>query len=84
MEYMCFNQEGGFFTQNVGYVKLGDMFMNFGSSVSSTESEINMRLVKAWTAIDRVSIIWKFDLSDQKWDFFQAAVVSIILYGCTA
>ena len=43
-----------------------------------------MRLAKAWTAIDRLSIIWKSDLTDKmKHSFFQAAVVSILLYGCT-
>ena len=35
-------------------------------------------------AIDRLSIIWKSDLTDKmKRSFFQAAVVSILLYGCT-
>ena len=43
-----------------------------------------MRLTKAWTAIDKLSIIWKSDLTDKmKRIFFQAAVVSILLYGCT-
>ena len=54
------------------------------SSVSSTEKDIDTRLTKAWTAIDRLSIIWKSDLTDKiKRSFFQAAVVSIRLYGCT-
>ena len=44
-----------------------------------------MRLTKAWTAIDKLSVIWKSDLTDKmKRSFFQAAVVSILLYGCTA
>ena len=39
---------------------------------------------KAWTAINRISVIWKSDLTDKiKCSFFQAAVVSILLYGCT-
>ena len=39
---------------------------------------------KAWTAIDRLSIIWKSDLTNKmKRSFFQVAVVSILLYGCT-
>ena len=43
-----------------------------------------MRLTKAWTAIDRLSIIWKSDLTDKrKRSFFQAVVVLILLYGCT-
>ena len=38
---------------------------------------------KALTAIDRLSVIWKSDLSDKiKHNFFQAAVMSIQLYGC--
>ena len=44
-----------------------------------------MRLTKAWTAIDSLSIIWKSDLADKmKRSFYQAAVVSILLYRCTS
>ena len=65
-------------------LKLVDKFTNPGSSVSSTEKDIDMRLTKAWTAIDRLSAIWMSDLTDKmKRNFFQAAVVSILLYGCT-
>ena len=61
-----------------------DKFTYLGSSVSSTEKDIDTRLTKAWTAIDRLSIIWKSDLTDKmKRSFFQAAAVSILLYGCT-
>ena len=43
-----------------------------------------MRLTKAWTAIDKLLIIWKSDLTDKiKRSFCQAAVVLILLYGCT-
>ena len=59
-------------------------FTNLGSSVSSTKKDIDTRLTKAWTAIDRISTIWKWDLTDKmKRCFFRAAVVSILLYGCT-
>ena len=35
-------------------------------------------------SVDRLSIIWKSNLTDKmKRSFFQAAVVSILLYGCT-
>ena len=38
----------------------------------------------AWTVTDRLSVIWTSDLTDKmKRSFFQAAVVSILLYGCT-
>ena len=40
--------------------------------------------MKAWTTINRLSIIWKSDLTNKlKRIFFQAAVASILLYGCT-
>ena len=61
-----------------------DKFTYLGSSVSSIEKDIDTRLTKAWTAIDRLSIIWKSDLTDKmKCNFFQAAVISILLYRCT-
>ena len=65
-------------------LKLVDKFTYLGSSVESTEKDIETRLTKAWTAINRLSIIWKSDLTDKmKRSFFQAAVTSILLYSCT-
>ena len=41
-------------------------------------------VVFSFSAIDRLSIIWTSDLTDKmKRSFFQAAVVSILLNGCT-
>ena len=83
-EFMRFNQKGDISTLDGTSLKLVDRFTYQGSSVSSTEKDIDTRLTKAWTAIDRLSIIWKSDLTDKmKRSFFQAAVVSILLYGCT-
>ena len=83
-EYICFNQTGDISTLDGSSLKLIDKFTYLGSSVSSTERDIDTRLTKAWTAIDKLSIIWKSDLTDKmKHSFFQAAVVSILLYGCT-
>ena len=84
MEYMCFNQTGDISTLNGSSLKLVDKFPYLGSCVSSTETDIDMRLTKAWTAINRLLVIWKSDLTDKmKRSFFQAAIVSILLYGCT-
>ena len=83
-EYMCYNQTGNIATLDGASLKLVDKFTYLGSSVSSTEKDIDTWLMKAWTAIDRLSIIWKSDLTDKmKHSFFQAAVVSILLYRCT-
>ena len=81
---MCCNQTGDITTLDRTPLKLVDKFTYQGSSVSSTEKDIDTWLTKAWTAIDRLSIIWKSDLTDKmKRSFFQAAVVSILLYDCT-
>ena len=81
---MCFTQTGDISTLNGSSLKLVGKFIYIGSSVSSTETDINMRLAKAWTAVNRLSVIWKSDLTDKrKRSFFQAAIVSILLHGCT-
>ena len=83
-EYMCFNQRGNISTLKGGPLKQVDKSTYLGSSISSTEKDINTRLAKAWT-IHRLSIIWKSDLTDKiKCSFLQATVVSMLLYGCTS
>ena len=83
-EYMCYNQTGDISTLDGSSLKLVDKFTYLGSSISSTEKDIDTRLRKAWTDFDRLSIIWKSDLTDKmKCSFIQAVVVSILLYGCT-
>ena len=83
-EYMCFNKTGDISTLGGSSLKLVDKFTYLGSSVSSTEKDIDTWLTTAWTAIDRLSVIWKSNLTDKmKRSFFQAAVVSILLYECT-
>ena len=83
-EYMCYNQTGDISTLKGTPLKLVDKFTYLGSSIESTEKDIETKLTKAWTAINRLSIIWKSDLTDKmKRSFFQAAVTSILLHGCT-
>ena len=63
-EYMSFNQRGNISTLKSGPLKLVDKFTYIGSSVSSTDA-------KPWTAINRLSVIWKSDLTDKiKCSFF--------------
>ena len=69
---------------NGRFLKRADKFPYIGSRVSSTETNINIRLAKARTAIDRLSVLWKSNLIDKlKRSFFLAAEVSLLLYGCT-
>ena len=45
--------------------KFVDQFIYRGNHISSTESNINIHIGKAWIAIDRLSIIWKSYPSDK-------------------
>ena len=63
--YMCYNQTGDISTLNGTSLKLVDKFTYVGSSVSSTEKNIDTRLTKRWAAIDSLSIIWESDLTDK-------------------
>ena len=70
-EYICFNQWGDISTLKGKPLKRVEKFTYLGSSVSSTNNEINMWLTKAWTAIDKLSVIRKSDLTDNiKSSFF--------------
>ena len=64
-KFMCLNERGDISTLNGRSLKLVDEFTYLGSSVSSTENDINTRQAKAWTAIDRLSVLWKSDLPDK-------------------
>ena len=64
-EYMCFYQRGDISTLKSEPLKLVDKIIYQGSSVSSTEKDINTRLAKAWTIIGRLSVICKVDLTDE-------------------
>ena len=80
---MCFNPAGDISTLDWTSLKLVDKFPYLGSSVSSTEKDIDTQPTKAWTDINKLSIILKSELTDKmKRSFFQAAFVSILLYGC--
>ena len=81
---MCYNQTGDITTLDGTTLKLVDKFTYLRSNISSTEKDIDMQLMKAWTAINWLSIVWKSDLTDKmKRSFFQAVILSILLYGCT-
>ena len=55
-EYMCYNQTGDISTLDGTSLKLVDKFTFLGSSVTSTETDIDTRLTKPWTAIDHMEI----------------------------
>ena len=69
-EYMCYNQTSDISTLDRTPLKLVDKFTYLGSSVLS-KKDIDTRLTKAWTAIEKLSVLWKSDLTDKmKRSFF--------------
>ena len=81
---MYFKQEGAVSTLSGRLLKFVDQFPYIGKNISSTESGVNIRLAKAWIATERPLTKWKSNLSNKiKQNFFQAVVVSVLLYGCT-
>ena len=63
------------------HLKLIDYSTYLGSIISSTGSNVNICIGKAWTVTYKLSTIWKFKLSDKIMEFFQAVVVSFLLHG---
>ena len=62
---MCFNQAGHISTLEGTSLKIVANFTYRGRSASSTEIDIDTRLTNTWTAIDKLSVIWKSDLTDK-------------------
>ena len=74
---MCFKQEGAITTLSGKTLKLVDKFIYLSNNISSTE------MMSTCSTIFRLLMIWKSDLTDKiKWDFFQAAAASLLLFGC--
>ena len=68
------NQRGDISTLSGGALNLVGKFTYLGSSISSTENDINSWLAKAWATINMLSFIWKSDLSDKiKHNFFPSS-----------
>ena len=60
-------------------LKLLDQFIYFGSNISSTENDVNIRKGKTWITVE-----WISGLSENiKWEFFHAEAMSVLIYGCT-
>ena len=54
-EFMCFNENGTISSLNDKLLKLEGQFTYLRSNISSTESNVNIRICKAWTVLDRLS-----------------------------
>ena len=69
-------------TQNVENIKNTQDFKYLGSFIASTEHDINVRIGKAWAALNQMNNIWNSKLSKNlKRNFFRATLESVFVYG---
>ena len=83
-EYMAYNQNSTDMikTQNEENIKKTQDFKYLGSFIASTEHDINVRIGKAWAALNQMNNIWNSKLSKNlKRNFFRATVESVFVYG---
>ena len=85
-EFMAFNQAhtGSIKSKTNQDIKAVQEFTYLGSNIASTKRDIEIRLAKAWSALNKLDKIWTSNLSPKlKRNFFRATVESILLYGAT-
>ena len=81
-EFMPFQQEGTMKTLKGENIKQVCSFVYLGSEIANTESDVNIRIGKAWTALNKMKPIWESHLQeDLKRRFFRPTVESVLLYG---
>ena len=83
-EYTNFNQNNNLHMESIGgnMIKRVEDFKYLGSYIKSTDRYVDIRIAKAWTALNSMQSIWKSKLSEGlKINFFRAVVESVLVYG---
>ena len=63
-------------------IKRVEDFKYLVSYIKSTDRYVNIRIAKAWAALNNMQSIWKSKLSEGlKINFFRAASESVLVYG---
>ena len=80
-QYMTFNQNPSKLTTiNKKCIKLTNDFPYLGSWIYSNEKDIDVRIGKAWVALQKLNTIWNSNLSKKlKLAFFHTTVSSVLL-----
>ena len=82
-EYMIFNQDGGEI-KSLGDQKLKcvDDFVYLSSWINSCKKDVDVRINKAWAALQKLEPIWKSTLPMKlKLKFLHSTVTTVLLYG---
>ena len=81
-EYMTFNVNSDIRSLNQTLLKLVEEFIYLGSNIASSEKDVEVRIAKAWAALDKLATIWNSNLPEKtKRDFFRATVELVLIYG---
>ena len=86
-EFICYNQHhsGSIKLLNNDNIKAVEEFTYLGSNIASTKRDVQIRLGKAWSALNKLNTIWKSSLPKKlKINFFRATVESVLVYGSTS
>ena len=82
-EFMSSKQEGTISILSGKSLKLVDQLAYHGINISSTESDVNIHIVKVWTNNTRLLIIRKCNLCNNiKWISFHDVTMLVLLYRC--
>ena len=82
-QYMRYNQsDGDLVTLEGNKLKQVYDFKYLGAWIQSSERDMNIRIGQAWSALNKMGIMWKSNLQNHlKVGFFRATVESVLLYG---
>ena len=64
-EFMHFKQDDAISTLYDKPLKLVDLCTYLGSNITLTQNNVNIHIGKAWTTINKLSTIWKSNLSSK-------------------
>ena len=80
---MTFNENPSKLTTiNKKCIKLTNDFLYLRSWIYSNEKDVDVRICKAWVALQKLNIIWNSNLpKNLKLAFFHTTVSSVLLYG---
>ncbi|XP_071944095.1 uncharacterized protein [Antedon mediterranea] len=82
-ESMSVNCQGQIKTSS-GYAlkQVDQLFTYLGSNIASTTKDVDIRISKAWSALKRLTVVWKSNISNNmKKHFFKTTVETVLLYG---
>ena len=81
-EFTAFGEVGDVKTPGNANIKKVLNFLYLGAWIGSSSSDIKVQKAKAWSALNKMDVIWKSSMNrNLKIRFFGATVESVLLYG---